>query len=656
MLRTSALRETLKLHPAHDLDVISVPASGDCFYDCIRELLLRHCKKYGPMPPLILLWTTANDNAEPEASRASRGGTEIPSSRSMRNYVAERLTSEQLDLYKMYAVAGLDEYHFSARLTTLEQLQEFAKRSGRTNGPGNCFWADEFALRKLSEGLALTLLIIDDQAARGSGRSSSGRKRRRNDHDGTSYDDGSSPKNIDNRFVFIGSHPRAVILHRNRRQHYNAVVVDGRPVVELEQLPLSVKSLWPLAGRSEPNEAEPEPSSKNGYGFHNRTSEKDKSGECVLEKGEKGIHSGNRNDSDRNSMISNGQEEEQSASSLRSPTPSPVAPPPLAMGKFYCGCAGFSSSSWVGNFYPKSLVGNHSNRQLDHYQQHFRTVEINSTFYGIPTESTVTKWKKLFAKSFKVVMKAPRGLTHEQSELDCSVLTSFLSRMQPLNESLACILIQCPRTLAVAVPQLQQLKIMLDEESCWYKGRIAFEFRNQATYFDEEVRRCLKRSGFALVMHPNSVGRSTIGTSTSGRGGCSLSEYPLEQLSKVAAAGAMTSSLVYLRLHGFNDEHRGVYSVEDLKDIAAQIHSWRMVGLEVFCFFLNDLEPTKKPSPSSPRKKSVLQQPWDGWCAMPKNAKQLESIVFGLSEGVIPDAPKKLKNTLLHFFGKKKCS
>ena len=96
-----------------------------------------------------------------------------------------------------------------------------------------------------------------------------------------------------------------------------------------------------------------------------------------------------------------------------------------ALGNFYCGCAGFSSSSWVGNFYPKSLVGNNTDRQLDYYQQHFRTVEINSTFYGIPTESTVNKWKKAFSKAFKVVVKAPNGVTHEKSELDLSILSTF---------------------------------------------------------------------------------------------------------------------------------------------------------------------------------------------------------------------------------------
>jgi hypothetical protein len=84
----------------------------------------------------------------------------------------------------------------------------------------------------------------------------------------------------------------------------------------------------------------------------------------------------------------------------------------------------------------------------------------------------------------------------------------------------------------------------------------------------------------------------------------------------------------------------------------------------VFAFFLNDLEPT--PTQQSPSKKqqqssfpqfSPLKQksqPCDGWCAMPKNAKQLESIVYQLSNESIPDAPKKPKTTLHNFFSGKK--
>ena len=340
-------------------------------------------------------------------------------------------------------------------------------------------------------------------------------------------------------------------------------------------------------------------------------------------------------------------------------------PPPSTLGNFYCGCAGFSSSSWIGNFYPKSLVGHDSDRQLDYYQQHFRVVEINSTFYGVPTESTVHKWKKQCAKSFKIVAKAPRTVTHEGDRLNHTALSFFMSRMEGLGDNLTCILIQCPRNLKVEISHLEEIRNMLKEEAAWYRGHLAFEFRNEDTYYNEEVRAFLSEHGDALVLHPDSLGRSTIGNTSLGRGECSaLKHYMPQELSNLATAtGNITSSFVYLRLHGTNDEHRGEYTISQLEEIAQQIHTWRNIGLDVFAFFLNDLEPTpsatqqspskQAPSPqrSPPRPKS---QPWDGWCAMPKNAKQLESIVYQLSNETIPDAPKKPKTTLLNFFSGKK--
>ena len=614
MSRSSALRETLNLSPNQSLEVISIVASGDCLYDGIHELLSRHysTKHHDnsvdntmALPPLL---QNNNNNTD--------GGNndiiKIPTSQSMRDHVADQLSSEQLDLYKMYATAGLDEYKFASNLT-LEELKVFAKKSGKTNGPGNCFWADEFALRTISDGLYLTLLIIDDQATRGvTSGSSSGRKRRRNNNE---QEESSSSRANDNRFVFIGNYPRAVILHRSRRQHYNAIVVDNHPVIEnFEHCPLNVRSLWAI-GKSEDG------------------------GNKEEEKVEGGLM-------DSKPPARSVEEKKKPIAAMKNATATKSSSSSQVLGNFYCGCAGFSSSSWVGNFYPKSLVGNNTDRQLDYYQQHFRTVEINSTFYGIPTESTVKKWKKSFSKTFKVVVKAPNGVTHEKSELDLSVLSTFLERMKELNGTLACMLIQCPRTLSVTASQIQQLHTMLERDASWYKGHIAFEFRNEPTYFDEEVRQMLKQNNFSLVLHPNSVGRSTIGTSTSGRGNGNLVEYQLEQLSTVAAAGKVHSNFVYIRLHGRNDEHRGEYTMNELTEIAQQIHSWREKGIEVFCFLLNDLEPTTSQKSQSP------SQPWDKWCAMPKNAKQLEYHVYRLSNGNIPDAPKKPKSTLLNFFGK----
>lgn len=230
-------------------------------------------------------------------------------------------------------------------------------------------------------------------------------------------------------------------------------------------------------------------------------------------------------------------------------------------------------------------------------------------------------------------------------------MRTFIIRMQPLCDSLACILIQCPKTLVVTVAQLEQIKLILDEDASSYNGQIAIEFRNVATYFDKQIRSFLSRSGYALVMHPNSLGRSTckdIGT---------LSEYKLEDISQVASLGQSSdSSFVYMRLHGSNNEHLGEYSIDQLEEIAKQIHTWRLEGLDVFCFILNDLEPTTAAATTIKKCTPGLLSSVDKWCAMPKNAKQLESCVYGLSNEEIPAAPKKPKHTMHSYFGKKEAS
>jgi uncharacterized protein YecE (DUF72 family) len=687
MSRPSALRETLTLSSPdddeyHSLDVISVPPTGDCFYDCIHELLSRSHRSRtedddADCDGRDVVIKCHDDVARSSPSSNPNDDAIMPTSRRLREYVASRLTNEQLDMYRIYADAGFDEYDFAIGMTSLANLKEYATRSGGGGhgeddaGPGNCMWADEFALRTVSDWLRLTLLIVDDQATRGRGRGRGGtggsakndRKRTRDDagHENPSSYSSSLPSG-DGRFVRIGNHERAVILHRSRRQHYNAVVVDGRHVLDgIESLPSRVRSLWGWSAIVE---------ARLDEGYVKRP-------DSYIDESYGGSREGFV------ALIN-----DQPASSVATPIPRPgcaqdgcnvdldleAARPinnihvdgsittgdeakslivrPMSssfngtLGNFYCGCAGFSSASWVGNFYPKYIVGRDADRQLEHYQGHFRTVEINSTFYGIPSDSTVGRWRGAFAGSFRVTMKAPRGLTHDRPFLDISVLSTFLTHMECLGDCLACILIQCPRTLEVTKSQLVQMRAMMDGEAGWYRGRIAFEFRNESTYYDEEVRDFLRLNNYTLVVHPNSLGRSTIGTSTSGRGNADdLLEYQPEDLSSLAAGGGMQSNFVYLRLHGSNDEHRGEYSLSQLEGIAKQIHSWREQYLDVYCYILNDQLPGHKP-------KNTPVQPWDSWCAMPKNAKQLEYLVYGLSNEDIPDGPKKPKSTLLNYFGK----
>jgi uncharacterized protein YecE (DUF72 family) len=592
MSRESALRTTLQLSNDLSLTVISVPPSGDCLYDCMHALLNQHESLDRDTAGSSYVSSEAPLIAGLKAKSEDDYSTITP--QEMRDHVADQLSAEQFDLYKMFASANVEDYAWMSLPNSpqsLDELKHFARISGKDAGAGKCLWADEFALSTISDGLHVTLLIIDDQASRGGGR---GRKRSATD-----------TENSDGRFISIGNFfPHCVVLHRTRRQHYNAVVVGDCPVLEVGKLPASFHLLWPKAG-SEPSW---EPLSTAGI-----SKESEKVDSITTKR---------------------------KAASLPAPEPS--------LGKFYVGCAGFSSSSWVGNFYPKALVGNNSDRQIDHYQQHFSTVETNSTFYGTPSESTVAKWKQQFAKSFKLVVKSPKWLTHERSELDCSVLSPFMERMEPLGDILACILIQCPRRVAVDATQLEQLRQQLQDETCsWYKGRIAIELRNEISYYDQSVRDfILSNTNWTLVVHPNSIGRATVGTTVSGRGNDLLGSYVPEKLSKVAETALpaeQKSGFVYIRLHGSNDEHRGDYSMEDLKDAANQISSWRTKGLDVFCFILNDMEPLTNTKAIEPHEK---------WCAMPKNAKQLEGLCI-LSKEDAPKPPKKPKATLLNFFGKK---
>lgn len=105
-------------------------------------------------------------------------------------------------------------------------------------GAGQCLWADEHAMQTLSREADVMILIIDEQASSGSRGSRSGRRRL--------GDDGRP----DGRFVCIGAaggRQGCVVLHRSRRQHFNAVeiVAGGRGALGVLELPEATRALWP---------------------------------------------------------------------------------------------------------------------------------------------------------------------------------------------------------------------------------------------------------------------------------------------------------------------------------------------------------------------------------------------------------------------------
>lgn len=119
----------------------------------------------------------------------------------------------------------------------------------------------------------------------------------------------------------------------------------------------------------------------------------------------------------------------------------------------YLGTSSFSSRDWIGSFYPKATKPSDF---LSYYSKIFSTVEIDSTYYAVPSENSVKRWYDVTPESFLFSAKLPKSIVHagEKSKPDPSKLLipdftynirdSFLQRMTLLNNKLDTILIQFP--------------------------------------------------------------------------------------------------------------------------------------------------------------------------------------------------------------------
>ena len=111
----------------------------------------------------------------------------------MRELVADSLTDELIELYRMYASAGVEDFawlnHHRAPVS-LDEVRAFARMRGCDAGAGGCLWADEHAMRTVAAVADVVLLIIDEQAP--SSGSRSGRRR------------GDDVQREDSRFVMLG--------------------------------------------------------------------------------------------------------------------------------------------------------------------------------------------------------------------------------------------------------------------------------------------------------------------------------------------------------------------------------------------------------------------------------------------------------------------
>lgn len=156
------------------------------------------------------------------------------------------------------------------------------------------------------------------------------------------------------------------------------------------------------------------------------------------------------------------------------------------------GTSGYNYPEWRGTFYPAKLP---AAQMLPYYAERFPTVEINYTFYRMPTEKIVDGWRQATPERFTLTLKAPRRITHDaRLRGTADPLRQFLQVAGTLGPKLGALLFQLPPNLKKDAGLLRAFVDAFPP-----RVRAAFEFRHPS-WFDDEVYGILHARRFALCI------------------------------------------------------------------------------------------------------------------------------------------------------------
>jgi len=217
------------------------------------------------------------------------------------------------------------------------------------------------------------------------------------------------------------------------------------------------------------------------------------------------------------------------------------------------GTSGWSYGHWRGPFYPAGLP---EGEWLAYYAERLDTVEINNTFYQLPTPSALQGWRDAVAEDFVFSVKASRFITHMKKLKEPeAALAKFFERIALLAPKLGPVLFQLPPHWRL---DLSRLRYFLEALPAEY--RYAFEFRDRSWWVGE-VYELLARHEAAFCIH---------------------------DLAGVLSPREVTSNLVYVRLHGPDGAYQGSYGTATLAAWVDSFSAWAAQGRRVYCYFDND--------------------------------------------------------------------
>ena len=221
--------------------------------------------------------------------------------------------------------------------------------------------------------------------------------------------------------------------------------------------------------------------------------------------------------------------------------------------RIHIGTSGWNYKHWLGRFYPEKI---RPAEMLGVYAQHFTTVELNNSFYHLPSIKSFRNWRTNVPDNFVFAVKGSRFITHmKKLKAPKTSTRKFFTRVEKLEDRLGPVLFQLPPHWRVNVERLATFVERLPTQY-----RYAFEFREQS-WFTDEVYALLKQHNAALCIY---------------------------HMSGYDSPHELTADFLYVRFHGAQSTYGGSYSELQLAAWARRIAKWRDNGKEVFVYFNND--------------------------------------------------------------------
>ena len=225
----------------------------------------------------------------------------------------------------------------------------------------------------------------------------------------------------------------------------------------------------------------------------------------------------------------------------------------MTQGRIHVGTSGYVYRHWRSRFYPADLP---AASWLAYYARHFPTVELNATFYRLPTPHAAAGWRARVPSGFVFACKGSRYLTHMKRLRDVGTgLERFFTPLAALGPQLEVVLWQLPPQMDR--PDPGRLDAFL--EALPHRPRRVLEFRD-ASWHVRDVCRVLERHGAALCEHdllPPSPVRPDV---------------PFR----------------YLRFHGTGGRYAGRYGSDGLRAWARTLEGEREDGRDAYVYFNND--------------------------------------------------------------------